>query len=217
MSSAIRQFQEESSHPEAPPFVSRQLKSSLKSHCVAGPKSPKRISAKVAAVPPPIREHALDFYNSLKEEDLANPQLREHLGELSQELALKNSIDRSADKLLSCNLNSNAAAELGKLRAKFCDRGRADSGITRDKVLKKSRSIRISRSTEVSGGADLRGSTSKVSPAAMVPIAKAPKERKKSRASRHVKKSTEPVVQLRPHARSVRGVRKTPARDSGSS
>jgi len=168
-------------------------------------------------VPPPIQEHALDFYNALKEEDLANAQLRAYIGALSQDLANKEGIDRSADLLLTCNLNSNAADELRKLRAKFRGGGRADNGITRDQVPKKSRTIRISRSTEVSSGNDLRGPVSKVSTAALVPIAKASKERQKSRASRHVKKPIEPMVQLRPHARSVRGVRKTPARDSGSS
>lgn len=70
---------------------------------------------------------------------------------------------------------------------------------------------------QISDGTDFRGSFSKIPAAAMVPLPKAPKERKKSRASRHVKKPAEPMVQLRPNARGVRGVRKTPIRDSGSS
>jgi len=189
----------------------------LKAHCVPGPKSPKRISAKVAAVPPPILKDAFEFYSLLKDDELASASVREHLGFLSQELAMNFSIERSVDKLLDCDLNSNAATELRKLRKRFCDRGHADTRIAGGQIPKKSRSIRIARHAEVSTGFNIHDSSGKVPAAAVDTHSKAPKERKKSRASRHVKKSVESVVQLRPHSRSVRSVRKTPARNSGSS
>jgi len=108
MNGAILKLPEESLPPISP-FVSKQLKSSLKAHCVPGPKSPKRISAKVAAVPPPILKDAFEFYSLLKDDELASASVREHLGFLSQELAMNFSIERSVDKLLDCDLNSNAA------------------------------------------------------------------------------------------------------------
>lgn len=87
------------------------MKSSLKKHCVAGPKSPSRcMSAKLAAIPPAFFQipSGKAFHLSLTETELNNPLLRISLGKLANDVdSNANTVETSFDDLTHLLHDSN--------------------------------------------------------------------------------------------------------------
>lgn len=87
------------------------MKSNLKKHCVAGPKSPSRcMSAKLAAIPPAILQipSGKVFHLSLTESELSNPSLRFSLGKLANDIDTNaNTLESSLDEIANYLVNTN--------------------------------------------------------------------------------------------------------------
>jgi hypothetical protein len=92
------------------------LKSSLKAHCKPGPRSPTRCTSSAqAAIPPTFLPYdtAVAFYKTLKSSELANPTMRQGLGEMATSLYAKDkkSLARSVAQLQNlCSLSKNESA-----------------------------------------------------------------------------------------------------------
>lgn len=104
------------------------LKSSLKAHCKPGPRSPTRCtSSSQAAIPPTFLPYdtAVAFYKTLSSCELANPTMRQGLGEMASSLYSKDkkSLARSVAQLQNlCSLSKNesATAALRTLSKSLC-------------------------------------------------------------------------------------------------
>jgi len=113
-------------------------KSNLKAHCRAGPKSPKRISAKKAALPSAFYEHegARLLHGMFTESELEQVSLRIAIGELCAAILQKQpeSIVQSFSKLrelVSQKENGTLRLELCAFCAQFPDANRSTPGFER--------------------------------------------------------------------------------------
>lgn len=192
------------------------IKSSLKKHCVAGPKSPSRcMSAKLAAIPPVFLKYPSGkaFYLALSESDLATPSLRFHLGQLTNSLETQHSIERSFSEVVQHLSTSNGTAHkyLRKFRDDFFNRGgksrrNETSGIESITAGGISESNTTSRRKRTR---TLRHRSTKVPDATMDESHDDSQVCENNRTDGICETTTPTVVQLRTEPRNIRRIRKT--------
>lgn len=204
------------------------MKSSLKIHCVPGPKSPSRcMSSKHAAIPPALFHHsaARNFHLALTEPELATPALRAAIGKLAADLddstSTPETLERSFVDVFErvSTANGKAHAHLRQFRLDVANGKRRDdlhSGGGGDEFCA------ASSSTSVSGGLShahrpakrkrtrsVRRSSKQVSNATVASSNDGSQNSKDGRTTTASKNATETMVQLRSQSKHIRRVRTT--------
>jgi hypothetical protein len=195
------------------------MKSNLKKHCVAGPKSPSRcMSAKLAAIPPAFFHFPTGktFHLALSESELANPSLRFSLGKLAHDIDTNaNTIESSFDEVTLQLENTNESTKqcLRKFRDDILYRRRNSSQCTTQtsgaKEVISGGLCNVNYTPSKTRTRRIRRGTSKISHAAVVKSHDESKVCENTGTNNVSETKSSTMVQSRSKSRNVRHIRKT--------
>ncbi len=195
------------------------MKSNLKKHCVAGPKSPSRcMSAKLAAIPPAFFHFpsGKSFHLALSESELANPSLRFSLGKLAHDIDTNANTTESSFDEVSLQLQETNESTKQCLR-KFRDDifyGRRTQSECRNQTSGTKEGIsgglcNASKFTSKTRTRRIRRGTSKISNATVVKSHDEFKICENTGTNNVSETKSSTMVQSRSKSRNIRHVRKT--------
>lgn len=195
------------------------MKSSLKKHCVAGPKSPSRcMSARLAAIPPAFFQvsSGKTFHLSLSDKELSNPALRFSLGKLANDIDINaNTIESSFDEVseLLNESNDNTKQCLQRFRSIILHGRRNQSECAKSNPgtceLTAGRVPDASLTPSAKRARSIRRRSSKISNATLVKSHDDAQICENFRTSSICEAKPSSMVQLRSKSRNVRRIRKT--------